>query len=158
LPNRFSRSVSLTLPLVVGQYRDAALHRRPRRDRIMPALDRGIFGEVDAAPVGVAHPREGGDVGNAVFVAGQVARLVEAMVEHTVQPLDLVGVPLDRIGQLFERVGREMVPLPEHRADTAHLEHQPFEADVARRGVLRDQFAAGLLGEIDQDRTRFEQL
>ena len=32
----------------VGQHRDAALHRRPRRDLVVPALHRRIFAEVDS--------------------------------------------------------------------------------------------------------------
>jgi len=50
-----------------------------------------------------------------------------------------------------------VVPLPEHRADPAHLKHHPFEAFVAPNRVLGDQLAAILLRQINQDRGRFEQ-
>src|SRR6516165_3290292 len=88
--------VDRALPLTIGQHRDPALHRRPGRHFVVPAFDRGIVGEIDVAPLGTADPREGDDVGHAVFVAGEPVRLLEPMVEHPVQALDLVGVALDR--------------------------------------------------------------
>ena len=39
----------LTITLVVGQYREAALHRRPRRDFVIPAFDGCVLVHVDAA-------------------------------------------------------------------------------------------------------------
>ena len=50
-----------------------------------------------------------------------------------------------------------MVPLAEHRADPAHLEHHPFEAFVAPDRILRDQLAAVPFRQVDQDCCRFEQ-
>ena len=59
----------------------------------------------------------------------------EALVQHAVEPLHLVGVALDRVGDLFGRVEAEVVGLAEHRADAAHLEHQPLAARVAAARV-----------------------
>ena len=42
----------LTITLVVGQYREAALHRRPRRDFVIPAFDGWVLVHVDAAAFG----------------------------------------------------------------------------------------------------------
>ncbi len=50
----------------------------------------------------------------------------------------------------------EVMRLAEHRADAAHLEHQPLERLVAAAQV-GGQKAAGLGGEVDEDRARFEQ-
>ena len=47
--------------------------------------------------------------------------------------------------------------MPEHGADPAHLEHDPFETFVAADRVLGDQLAAVLLRQIDQDRGGFEE-
>ena len=46
--------------------------------------------------------------------------------------------------------------LPEHRADTAHLPHQPLNRLVPARRVLRHELPA-LLRQINQDRSRFKQ-
>src|SRR3546814_19193548 len=54
---------------------------------------------------------------------------------------------------LFRSV--EMVVLPRHRAQPAHLPHQPLHRiDLLARGVAEK--TAGLVGEIDENRTRFE--
>src|SRR6202030_1529212 len=106
---------------------------------------------------GSADPREGDDVGHAVFVAGEPMHLFETMVQYPGQAFHLVRVALDRIGDFFWSVGAEMVPLAEHRADAAHLEHYPFEAFVAAEPILRDQFATSLFREINQDRRRFKE-
>src|SRR5579883_1840612 len=66
-------------PLVFGEHRDAALHGRTRGDRIVPAFHVGIVGQVDPAPVGVADPGEGADVGHAVFAAREERRLAEPL-------------------------------------------------------------------------------
>src|SRR6202049_4836415 len=83
--------------------------------------------------------------------------LFETMVQYPGQAFHLVRVALDRIGDFFWSVGAEMVPLTEHRADAAHLEHYPFEAFVAAERILRDQFATSLFREINQDRRRFKE-
>ena len=84
-------------------------------------------------------------------------RLFEPLVQHACQSRHLVRVALDRVGQLFLGVSAEMVPLAEHRPDPAHLEHDPFQAFVAADRVFRNQLAAGLFGQIDQDCRRLEQ-
>ena len=61
----------LALALVVRQHRHAALHRRTRGHRIVPALHVRIVVQLDLAPLGIADPGEGDDVRHAVFVAGQ---------------------------------------------------------------------------------------
>ena len=42
----------LTITLVVGQYREAALHRGPRGDFVIPAFDGWVLVQVDAAAFG----------------------------------------------------------------------------------------------------------
>src|SRR3954454_20489657 len=39
--------VDLAVALLIGQYREPSLHRRTRRDSIVPALDRGVLGKVE---------------------------------------------------------------------------------------------------------------
>ena len=60
---------------------------------------------------------------------------------------------------VLELPARELVEvsdLPEHRPDERHLEEHPLDRLPAARRIGRDE-AAGLLGEVEQDRARFEQ-
>jgi hypothetical protein len=50
-----------------------------------------------------------------------------------------------------------VVGLAEHRADAAHLEHQPLQGLVLA-AVASRQEAAGLAGEVDQDGAGFHHL
>jgi hypothetical protein len=50
----------------------------------------------------------------------------------------------------------EEADLAEHRADAAHLEHHPLQGLVAQRRIGGHELA-GLLGQVHQDRARFEQ-
>jgi len=62
----------------------------------------------------------------------------------------------DRILDFFLGVAPEMVGLAHHGAEAAHLPHQPLHAGPARVHVCRQQ-PAGLGGDVEQDRARFEQ-
>src|SRR3546814_11629641 len=50
----------------------------------------------------------------------------------------------------------EEAELAEQRADAAHLPHHPLDRLVTRSRIGREELPA-LVGEIDQDRARFEQ-
>src|SRR5688572_17443326 len=58
------------LPAPVRQHLDAALDRGSRRNALAPALERRKVLDVHALALGRAQPREDGDVGDAVLVAG----------------------------------------------------------------------------------------
>src|SRR5215475_10325398 len=115
----------LSAPRPVGQYSHATLHRGARRDFVVPALDRWIVGKIDVPPLGAADPRERNYIRHTVFGAREIGRFRQAMLKHPVQAFDLVGVALDRIGYLFNGIGGEVIPLPEHGPDPTHLEHHP---------------------------------
>src|SRR5690606_8840503 len=71
----------------------------------------------------------------------------------------LGDVPVSR-PLVLEVLAAELVEeahLSEHRADSAHLEHQPLQRPEAR-GLVRRKEASGLAGEVDQDRARLEEL
>ena len=57
-------------PAQVGEYLDAALHRRSGGDCVKPDLKVRIVGPVNAVVLPVAQPRKNSHVGNAVLVAG----------------------------------------------------------------------------------------
>jgi hypothetical protein len=60
----------------------------------------------------------------------------QALVQHPVEPVGLVGVAVDGVGHLFRRVDAEMVRLAEHGAEAAHLPEQPL-IDLDPRGARR---------------------
>ena len=53
------------------------------------------------------------------------------------------------------RISVDKTELPKHRADAAHLPHQPLNRHVAAYGILGYELPS-LLRQIDQDRTRFK--
>ena len=77
-------------------------------------------------------------------------------VEHAVEPARLRHVALQAIGAVLLVLERdEMVHLAGHRAEAAHLPHQPF-IDRDALGQRFGQEFAGLLAEIEQDRAGLE--
>ncbi len=76
-------------------------------------------------------------------------------VEHAEQAAHLALVAVDGRLDLLREVAEEHVRLSHHRADAAHLEHEPLHH---QRTALRvgGQQPAGLLGEVDQDRAGLE--
>ena len=130
-------------PAAVGQHLDAALHCRAGGDLVEPAPQVRMVVPVDALVLPRPQPRKNSDVGDRVVRPGQVGALGEPPVHHAVQTFGLVGVALDRVVDLLRRVDAEVVRLPQHRPDAAHLEHQPLQAAVARGRVRREQGAAG---------------
>ena len=100
------------------------------------------------------EPRVGRDIRDRE-IASQVFRFAEALVDHAVDALGLVGVAVDRVLEFLGRIPAEMMRLAEHRADTRHLEHQPLDDVVLSARVRRHQLA-GLLGQVHQDRARLE--
>jgi len=65
-------------------------------------------------------------------------------------------VAIDRVRDLLGRIRAEVVRLPEHRTDAGHLQHQPLQ-DLVLAVHVRRQEAAGLAGQVEQDRARLEQ-
>src|SRR6266403_195531 len=141
------------LPAALRQYFDAALHRRPRRNAVAPALHVGVVVDVHALAIRRAQPRHDRHVGDAVFAAGDPLAAFQLFFKHPVKPVGLVLVAVDRVFDLLGRVLQEMVRLPEHRADVPHLEHGPLHHLPAIAQVARQE-PAGLRGEVEQHRAR----
>ena len=66
-----------------------------------------------------------------------------------------VAVAFDGIGNLFRRIEREVTVLAEHGSQPTHLPHHPLHRLRASAQILWQE-AAGLFGEINQDRAGFE--
>src|SRR5260370_15878886 len=104
---------------------------------------------------GVWHdPRIRGHVGNGI-VAGKEFAVREPLIQHRVQPVGLLDVALDRVGNFFRRVLKEVMVLAGHWSETAHLPEQPLERLDPAIQLGGDELS-GLLGEIEQNRTRLE--
>src|SRR5439155_368463 len=94
-----------------------------------------VLAAAAAAGLGVdAHPRPGRDVGDRVR-AGEELVLRKASVEHAVETPGLALIALDRVVDLLGSIAEEDVRLTLHRADAAHLEHEPLDRDRAGPGV-----------------------
>src|SRR3546814_17277429 len=92
----------------------------------------GIVFQPLALPLVAAQPGERGDIGDAVFRTAEPGALRQPLVDHPVKAPRLVGVAVYRVRNLLRRVIAEMMRLPKHRSNAAHLEHQPLDHVVAR--------------------------
>ena len=103
-----------------------------------------------------AQPRRDGDIGDGIAARDPVAP-GKLAVQHGQKPRRLCDISRFRAGILDVFPGEmvEKSDLPEHRADAAHLEHQPLDGLIALCPGADQR--AGLVGQIDQDRARLEQ-
>ena len=80
----------------------------------------------------------------------------EAAIQHAVEPARLRHKALQAVGAVLLVLQRnEMMHLPRHRPEAAHLPHQPF-IDRDALDQRPGQELAGLLAEIEQDRAGLE--
>src|SRR6188508_1747014 len=101
-----------------GVFRDlvALLHRRPLRDRNIPALHIGELVEVDFVPFETGDPRPGRDVRDGIIAGHEISALKPAL-EYAVKAQGLLVVALLGIRRLAGILPQEMVRLTDHRAD-----------------------------------------
>src|SRR5471032_2515459 len=133
-----------------------AHRRRPLPDALEPCLQRREVGQILALLLMRHYPRIARHVGDAVLVAADVvAAIGQLVIEHAVQTRGLLHISFYGVRQRLRRVLREVVGLSRHRTESAHLPEQPLQRDVAAAQILRDE-AAGLVGQVQQDRARFE--
>ena len=90
----------------------------------------GIVLPLHALDVVIACPREGGDVGDRVFVAAEIGRMRESLFQHFVEPLHLGLIARHRIGMIrvLRREHLEMGELAEHRPDARGLQRTAIAA------------------------------
>src|SRR5208282_3645830 len=112
----------------------------------------------DSVPLAEAGPREAGDVGDREL-AGDVLTALEPVLEVLVNAPGLVTEPLLRVLQdmsVPRGVGEEVRGLAETGALVGDLPDRPADRLPAGRRVGGQQ-RARLLGQVQQDRRRFEQ-
>jgi hypothetical protein len=87
---------------------------------------------------------------------GQVRALGQALIEHIELALDLHRITIDRVFDLARRVRIEVAEAAAEERCCAHLPEQPRQALGARGAASGEKGAAELLGQVQQDRTGFE--
>src|SRR5579883_2687213 len=132
----------------------SALGRGARLDGLEPALQMGEILELLALPLIGNDPGIARHIGDRIGAGDEVA-VGEALVEHAIEAVRLLDVAVDRVGQLFRRILAEMMVLPGHRPEPAHLPEQPLQHVEAAAQILGQELAR-LLCEIDEDGARFE--
>ncbi|CFM29709.1 Uncharacterised protein [Bordetella pertussis] len=138
----------------VGQ-RVGALRGRAGADGLEPALEVRKLVQVLALALVRHDPGIGRHVGDRV-VAGDELALRQLAVEHAIQAVGFLDVALDGVGDALGRIGREVVVLAGHGAQSAHLPEQPLQHVGAPAQVGGDELA-GLLGQVQQDGAGLEQ-
>src|SRR5205823_5964352 len=133
---------------------ESALGRRPRLDRLLPALEVGEFLDVLSLALPAQRPSDTRHVGDRIF-AGQEIAVGQTPVHHAIEAIDFVGIAFDSVLDWRGRVVAEMVGLPGHRTKPAHLPEQPL-VDFNALALVRRIELAGLTSEVLQDRTRLE--
>src|SRR5262245_23510617 len=100
-------------------------------------------------------PAENREIGNRNVAADEFS-FAELPIKHAIEPSRLLRVPLETISTVL-LVGdlEKMVHLAGHRAEAAHLPHQPLQHRHLSAQIRRPKLT-GLLAEINQDRARFE--
>src|SRR5208282_755508 len=102
-----------------------------------------------------AIPWPVGYIGDRVMVASEIRALRQAPVEHVEQALRLHCVAIDGVFDLDRSVGEEVAKSAAKKGSASHLPEEPGEA-LGALGRVGRQEGAELLGEIEQDRARFE--
>src|SRR3954447_19614431 len=126
----------------------------PLADGLEPALEMREVVDVLALVLVRHDPGIARHVGNGV-IAGDELAIGEALVEYAIQPVGLVDIAVDGVLDLFLGVVREVMVLPRHRAQPAHLPESPLDRVVAAKEIGGEKLA-GLIGEIQQHRAGLE--
>src|SRR5450756_2535873 len=113
-------------------------------DGFQPALQMREVVDVLALVLVRHHPGIARHVGDRI-VAGDEFAVGETLVEHAVEPVGLVDIAGDGVVDLFLGVVPEMVVLPGHRTEPAHLPERPLDRVVAAvdvGGQFKPEFLA----------------
>ncbi len=138
------------LRAIIGAHR-----RRAVANRLEPALEVGKILELLALPLVGHDPRIAGHVRDRIMLPRDESAIGEALVEHTIEPIGLVNVAADRVGQFLRRVLAEMMVLPRHRPEAAHLPEQPLDRLGPAAQIGGEEFSF-LFSQIQQDSAGFE--
>ncbi|MPM89698.1 hypothetical protein SDC9_136810 [bioreactor metagenome] len=129
---------------------------RPCGNAFKPGLEMRKLRDVLLLAFVRHDPGVAGHVGDGVALACNiVAAVAQVLVEHAVEAAGFLHIALHGVGDLLGRVLGEVVVLPGHGAQAAHLPEQPLNGLVAPAQILGDELL-GLVGKIQQDRAGLE--
>ena len=139
---------------MLDEHFQPAFDSRTLADVLEPTFRVGVIIQRNFLALPVAHPRIGRDVGNRVIIPGKIAGFAQTRVGHAKQTFRFIRIAVDGILNSVGRVTPEMIGLPHHGTDAAHLPHQPFHRRemTSRIGCGIGQELAGFLGKIIKDR------
>src|SRR5882762_6981206 len=139
-----------------------ALDGWPLGDRVDPSRNvlvllclKELGSLIEPALCQACVPRPDGDIGDGVVAAGDVFGCLEPPVEYVELTLCLHGKPIYGIFNPGRRVGVKVAEAPTNVRRASRLPEQPRQAFGARTFFGRQEHAE-LLGEVYQDRARFE--
>src|SRR6266436_5218403 len=135
-------------------HRVGAHRGRPLADGLEPALEMRKVVDVLALVLVPHHPGIARHIRDRI-IAGDELAILQAFVEHAVEPVGLVHIAVDGVFDFFLGVITEVMVLPRHRTEPAHLPERPLNRVVTAVDVGRKEFA-GLLRQIQQHRAGFE--
>ena len=95
-------------------------------------------------------PGIGGYIGNRVSVGGDELAPGEPTVKYAIEPIGLLDVAFDCVGDLFGRILPKMVVLSGHGAEPANLPEHPLKHLRAVAQIGREENAR-LVGEIGEN-------
>src|SRR5438132_4021141 len=139
------------LPPAIRQHFHRLLHRRPLGDAVAPALHLRVIIDVHALAFRRPQPRHGRHVGDRVLVAGEPFARFQLLFQNPVEAVGLVLVAVHGVLDLLRRIAEEVMRLPEHRPDVAHLRHHPLHHLPALAQILGQEFP-GLRRQIEEHR------
>src|SRR5690554_5880889 len=99
-------------------------------------------------------PAPAGHISNRV-ASSKIVPVLQALVHHAIEPVRLVGIPLDCIGYLVLGVLTEVMGLARHRTKPSHLPEQPL-VNLNSRPLGGRIEPASLASEILKDSPRLE--
>src|SRR5216684_4050098 len=130
-------------------------HRgRPLADGLEPALEMRKVVDVLALVLVPHHPGIARHIRDRI-TAGDELAILETLVEHAVEPVGFVHIAIDGVFDFFLGVIAEVMVLPRHRTEPAHLPERPLNRVVTAVDVGGKEFS-GLLRQIQQHRAGFE--
>ena len=102
------------------------------------------------------RPAEDRNVGDRIFVGGDVFARRQPLVEHRVETPGISGIAFDGVGHLLRRSEVEVVRLAEEGAEIPHLPHQPFLDGNPPPFVAFRIEAPEFPRQVEEDRPQFE--
>ena len=120
-----------------------------------PCLNIRIISEINTLIIIGSCPWKNRDICNCHLIANDIIILCKPTLQNTIQTIGLIGIALHAISNFLFGINIEVMRLPKHRAEAAHLPHEPFCHFNLATHVLRHKVPC-FLCQILQNSTRFK--